>query len=397
LPGLIVVGPRATGKTTTISRRARTVIRLAAAAEAAAFIADPDAALRGLEEPVLLDEWQEVPGVFGAAARAINADPRPSRYFLTGSVSAHLDNHVYAGTGRIVRMSMYPMTVKEKQGNANGATFFDRFADGEELSVPADTPDLRGYIDLALESGFPVAALLLNGAARDAALEGYIDDLLTHDVEQIEELQGRQRGYDRMRLRSYFEAYALNSSGITDDKTLFDAAGIDRDTALTYEQLLTDLFVAEQVPAWTSNRLTRLTHRPKRYLVDPALMTAALRIDANGVIRDGDLLGRVLDTFVSAQLRPEVPVSNTKPRLYHVRTKQGRQEIDLLAELGGERVIGMEIKATAAPKSDDGKHLAWLRDQLGDRFVGGVVFHTGPRLYQLNERIVAAPISAIWG
>ena len=397
LPGLLVVGPRAAGKTTTIGRRARTVVRLAARAESAAFAANPDAALRGLDEPVLLDEWQEVPEVFGAVARAINADPRPSRYFLTGSVQAHLQNRVYAGTGRIVRMSMYPMTVREKRGNPKAPTFFDKVAAGEELIVPSDSPDLRGYVELALESGFPVAALLLDGAARDAALEAYIDDLLTRDVELVEELHGQRRGYDRVRLRRYFEAYAVNSSGVLEEKTLYDAAGVNRDTALGYEQLLAELFVVESVPPWSSNRLARITHRTKRYVIDPALIAAALRVDANGILLDGDLLGRVLDTFVAAQLRPEVTVSNTKPRLYHLRTKGGRQEVDLLAELGGERVIGIEIKATAAPASDDARHLAWLREQMGDRFISGVVFHTGPRLYHLSDRIIAAPISTLWG
>ena len=82
----------------------------------------------------------------------------------------------------------------------------------------------------------------------------------------------------------------------------------------------------------------------------------------------------------------------------HLRTQNGREEVDILAELGGERVIGIEIKANAAPRAnEDDKHLVWLRDQLGDRFVAGIVFHTGPRLYPLNDRIVAAPISALWG
>ncbi|MGI9080998.1 MAG: ATP-binding protein, partial [Thermoleophilaceae bacterium] len=65
LPALLVVGPRAAGKTTTLARRAKTVVRLDRPAEAAAFEADPDAALGGLPEPVLLDEWQAVPGVLG--------------------------------------------------------------------------------------------------------------------------------------------------------------------------------------------------------------------------------------------------------------------------------------------------------------------------------------------
>jgi len=54
----------------------------------------------------------------------------------------------------------------------------------------------------------------------------------------------------------------------------YDAAGINRKTAIAYDTLLTNLFVLELVPAWASNRLTRLIKTPKRYLVDPALAGA---------------------------------------------------------------------------------------------------------------------------
>jgi predicted AAA+ superfamily ATPase len=396
LPALMVLGPRAAGKTTTISRRAATVIRLDVEAQAAAFRADPDAALRGLGEPVLLDEWQEVPGVFGAVRRAVDADPRPNRFFLTGSVRAEPDDEVWPGTGRIVRLAMYPMTIREQLGRTNALSIFDKLGTTAELAVPADTPDLRGYIDLALTSGFPQAALRLTGRPREAWLESYIDDLLTHDVEQLEEPTTRRR--DSQRLRRYFEAYALNSSGVLDHKTIYDAAQIRKETAAAYERLLSELLVIEQIPAWASNRLKRLVRQPKRYVIDPALTAAALRVDAEGVMRDGDLLGRMLDTFVAAQLRPELAISNTRPRLHHLRTVQGVHEIDLIIELGGSRVIGVEVKANASPTAqDDAKHLRWLRAELGDRFVAGVVFHTGPRVYELDDRIVAAPISVLWG
>ena len=73
-----MTGPRATGKTTSAERHANTVVGLDRAAEAVAFEADPDAALRAQREPVLLDEWQAVPGVLGAVKRAVDADPAPA-------------------------------------------------------------------------------------------------------------------------------------------------------------------------------------------------------------------------------------------------------------------------------------------------------------------------------
>jgi len=287
------------------------------------------------------------------------------------------------------------MTLREQLGEVDGQTFFDKVANRIELTVPRETPDLRGYVELAVAGGFPQPALLLTGARRRAWFESYIDDLLTHDVEQAEEPKTRRR--DPQRLRRYFEAYALNSAGLADHKTIYDAAQVNKMTAVAYEQLLTQLYVVEQVPAWTSNRLKRLIHSPKRYLVDAALLTSALRLDSNGVLRDGDLLGRILDTFVAAQLRPEVALSECTPRLHHLRTEGGTHEIDLVAELGGNQLIALEVKADAAPKAKDTRHLAWLRDELGDRFIAGVLFHTGPRIYRLGERIIAAPISTLWG
>lgn len=394
LPALLIVGPRTTGKTTTIKRRAATAVRLDREIEAAAFRADPDSALRGLPEPILLDEWQAVPGVLGAVRRAVEADPSPGRFFVTGSVRAELRHETWPGTGRLVRVQMHPMTIREQLGRTGGPTFFDKLASGDEPAVPPDTPDLRGYVGLALRSGFPDPALHLTGQPRRAWLESYIDDLLTHDVEQIEATPTKRR--DAQRLRRYLMAYALNSAGVADHSTIYEAAQLDRITADAYETLLADLLIAERIPAWASNRLKRLVRRPKRYLIDAALIATALGVDENAVIRDGNLLGRALDTFVAAQLRPELALSSTNPRLHYLRTHGGRHEIDLVAELAGQRLLAIEVKAGAAV-AGDAKHLLWLRDELGDRFLAGVVLHTGPHVYELDKKILAAPISALWG
>ncbi len=390
VPALLIVGPRATGKTTTATRHAATTIRLDRPGEAAAFRADPDAALRSLEEPVLLDEWQAVPEVLGAVKRAVDADPRAGRFLLTGSARADLDAPTWPGTGRLVRVPLFGMTLAEQRGLPAAAPLLDRLSRGDALVVPRDAPDLRGYVELALQSGFPEASLTLSGRTRARWIESYLDQLLTRDAALI---AGPR---DPAKLRRYFEAYALNSAGVVEDKTLFEAAGLNRKTALAYEQLLINLMVIDRAPAWTSNRLKRLVRSPKRYLVDAALLAGALRLDSDAIIREGDLLGRVLDTFVASQLRAELAIAECRPRLYHLRQEQGRHEIDLIAEASGMRVIAIEVKASASPRGDAASHLVWLRSQLGQRFERGVVLHTGPRAYELEDRILAAPIATLW-
>jgi predicted AAA+ superfamily ATPase len=395
LPALLVVGPRTIGKTTTLARRAKTVVRLDDELQAGAFLAGPDAALKAQPEPVLLDEWQHAPGILGAVKRSVDQNSSPNRFYVTGSVQAEISNQTWPGTGRMTRVAMYPMTVREQVGRASGMTFFDKIASGEELVPAKDSPDLLGYIELALQSGFPEAALKLEGQARLAWLEGYIGDLLTHDIEQIEE--SSTRGRDQQRLRRYFESYAVNSAGVLDHKTIYDAAEINRKTAVAYERLLDDLLIVNSLPAWATNRLKRIVHNPKRYLIDASLIAAVLRLDERGVLADSDLLGRIIDTFVVAQLRPEVGHSKTRPRLFHLRTQEGRKEIDVIAELAGNQVIGIEIKAGGAPDRSDAAHLRWLRDELGDRFVRGVVLHTGPHTWEIDNKIIAVPISVLWG
>lgn len=157
----------------------------------------------------------------------------------------------------------------------------DRVVAGEALEAPVDPPDLRGYVDLALRGGFPEPALGLSGQARERWYESYVDQLLTRDALSID------GGRDPARLGRYFAAYAINSAGLVDDKTIYDAAGINKKTAVAYEHLLRNLLVVDQLPAWTSNRLKRLVRSSKRYLVDPALIASTLGLDAAGVFRDG--------------------------------------------------------------------------------------------------------------
>jgi len=71
-------------------------------------------------------------------------------------------------------------------------------------------------VALLLRSGFPEPALRLSGEAR------YVEHLLTRDAEQVDS------GRDPARFRRYLEAYALNTAGVVDDKSLCDAAGINR-------------------------------------------------------------------------------------------------------------------------------------------------------------------------
>lgn len=389
-PAVMITGARASGKTTTARRHAVSVVSLDNKREAFAFEADPDAALRDRPEPVLLDEWQACPGVLGAVKRAVDVDRRAGRFILTGSVRADTDPALWPGTGRLIRIVMHPLTVRE-QLSIPPRPFLSGLLAAEPLILPSDPPDLRGYAEIALRGGFPEPAIELVGRVRAGWFDSYLDQLLTY-----ERAAGRH-GSDTERLAEFFQAYALNSAGIVNDTTLYQAVGLDRRTSLAYTKLLRDLGVVAELAAWSSNRLKRLARGPKRLVADTGLWGSAVGADLSVVMSNGDLLGRLIDTFATNQLRAEASIDPTRPRLYHLRDRDGRREVDLIADMGARGVIGIEIKAHSAPTRRHARHLAWLRDQLGDRFKAGAVLHTGPARFRLDEQIEAIPICALWG
>jgi uncharacterized protein len=183
---------------------------------------------------------------------------------------------------------------------------------------------------------------------------------------------------------------------VVSHKTIYDAAGITRLTAAAYGGLLELLHVVEPIPAWTTSRLSQLNQTPKRDVVEPALLGPLWQVDARAVLRDGDLMGRLIDTFVTAQIRAECGPSESTPTMHHLRRSDGRHEIDLILEGPAGRVVAIEIKAGAVVDLKAARHLIWLRDALGDQFVTGVVLHTGPYAYRLEDRIWALPISSLW-
>lgn len=385
---VMLVGPRAVGKTTMAKRRAQSIVRLDVRDDRAPFVADPDAALRGLDEPILLDEWQEAPEVLGAVKRAVDDDARPGRYLLTGSVRAHLDTDVWPGTGRVLLHPVWPMTVAEQLGT-NSPPIWERLS-VDRLQPSRDSYDVRSYVALALRGGLPEACLAETDMAAARYLASYVEHVATKDLAEGERV-------DRARIARFLAAYAAGTSGVFADRALWESAGIDRRTGTAYERLLEDLRLVQRIPAWSSNRLKRLVRTPKRVVTDSGVAMALLGIaEPASLLADGPMLGRILETFVCAQLRACADATFPAPRLFHLRQQDGRHEVDIVVEVPGGGILGIEVKATSAPTSSDAAHLVWLREQLGDSCIGGVLLHTGPRTFAWPTGIIAAPISALW-
>lgn len=403
LPAIAIEGPKAVGKTETAVQRARTVRRLDDRDQADLVRADPKRATSGVP-PVLLDEWQRVPETWDAVRRAVDTDPAPGRFLLTGS-AAPISPPTHSGAGRIVRLRLRPLSLAER-GLSPTTVHLRDLLTGHKAPLEGEASiGLEDYAEEIVRSGFP-AIRPLTGRALRTQLDGYLARVVDRDFEDL----GREvRRPDT--LRRWMAAYAAASSTTATLETIRDAATPGeadkpaRSTVLLYREVLTRLWLLDPVPAWlpTRNPLSRVAGPVKHQLADPALAARLLGVDVDtlteggegtaAVPRDGTLLGHLFESLVTLSMRVYAQASEAEVK--HFRTKGGRQEVDLIVERSDGRALAAEVKLSNHVSDDDVAHLLWLRERMGEDLLDAVVITTGPAAYRRQDGIGVVPAALL--
>jgi uncharacterized protein len=79
----------------------------------------------------------------------------------------------------------------------------------------------------------------------------------------------------------------------------------------------------------------------------------------------------------------------------HLRTMNGRREVDLIVVRADQRVLAVEVKLARSISDDDVKHLLWLRDEIGDDLLDAVVITAGPHAYRRPDGIAVVPAALL--
>jgi predicted AAA+ superfamily ATPase len=403
IAAISIEGAKATGKSLTATQRVATSLLLERTQDRQVIEADPDRILNSL--PVLVDEWQHVPSTWGVVRAAVNEGAAPGSFFFTGSKSAHQPG-THSGAGRIVSVRMRPMTLVER-GVTTPTVSLSNLLTGSRLPLAGHSSmTLDDYVHEIVASGFP-GIRHLGEYARCAQLEGYLERALDHD---FRDLTGRNLRNPLM-LRRWLASYAAATSTVASFESIRDAStgGMGdkptRVTTMPYRDALESLFILDPVPAWipSKNHMKELGSSAKHHLVDPALVTTVLGLDAGALLdghssnelipRDGTLLGALFESLVTLNIR--VMAQAAGARVGHLRTHRGQHEIDLIVERRDRRVVAIEVKLSGDVTDDDVHHLHWLRDKIGSDLLDAAVITTGREAYRRADGIAVIPAGSL--
>ena len=388
-PALWVVGPRGCGKSTSMGRFADAVLDLSEPGARLAAKEDPDGALAAFDGTLLVDEWQEAPEILGAVKRAVDADrsSRPGRFIVTGSVRAAQQAATWPGTGRLIRVRMHGLTRAEMERVERYNPIDAMFKLDQGQFAPSEW-NRNDYLEAIVGGRFPVA-VELSGRNLRRWYSAYVDQLIDRDAQQVSNASPRAG-----KLRSVLESCAARTGLEVNKQATANDAGVDFRTADGHLSLLEDLCIVSRNPAWHAKRLQRLTRSPKMLMTDPGMAAHLLNVDAASLGRDPILVGQMFETFAATELLAHLETAQAETRMFHLRDRDGK-EVDIVLESQG-RIVGVEVKSSSVVGRDDAKGLLWLRDRLGEDFAGGVVLSSASVPFQIDDRVWALPLSALW-
>jgi predicted AAA+ superfamily ATPase len=394
-PVVAITGARTAGKSTLaaeyIARAGGTAVDLDDPAVRRLATADPAAFVRGLAEPIVVDEFQRVPDLLSAIKSELNRDRRPGRYLLAGSARhdavPQLADYL---TGRVELLRLWPFAMAELA--RSGSSIVDRLF-GATFPVRRTTgADRAEIVSAVLRGGYPIAVGL-----PEAARARWFGNLATLAVERVSDDVARVR--DTALLGRFLRLAAANTAQTRNAAEVGREVGLGRDQAASYLRLLELVYLTFELPAWSTNLSSRVSKRPKLHLVDSGLAAHLQGVTARGLAPTDPVgaarFGPLLETFVVTEVVKQLGWSAVSAEPFYYRRADGI-EVDLVLEAADGRVAAIEVKAGSAIGPGAARGLRHLRDRLGGRFVAGWVLNTGSQAQQIDDRIAVAPVDELW-
>ena len=384
-PVTLLTGPRQSGKTTLVQEIAKKYNYSYVTFDDLNYLSaaknDPKGFIAGLKKPVILDEVQRVPEIFLAIKQDVDENRHAGRYLLTGSANPLLIPRLGDSlAGRMIILNLYSLSQGELQNKYE--KFIDRvFSDEPLYDLKFDIISKDDLFKLITIGGYP-SVQKLESDERELWFNSYITTILYRDVQELANISGLTEFPLLLKLLATRVGNLLNVAELS------RSIGIANPTLHRYLSLLEILFMVKLQASYKTNLGKRLVKAPKTYLFDTGFLSYLIDFNFN-------LSGGILENFVVSELYKQSTWSQKRVNLFHYRTVSGT-EIDIILEDAAGNIVAIEVKSSQTVTPKDFKGIINLQNEIGEKFIKGIVLYTGSSYTPFGEKLFALPISSLW-
>ncbi len=324
-PVVLIHGPRQCGKTTLAQavgqKLGYTYLSFDDVNVLTAAKTDPVGFVSHLEDKVILDEVQHVPELFTAIKQAVDKRRKPGRFLLTGSANVLLIPKLADSlAGRMEIMNLRPLARCEIV--AEGPGLLSLLLDGQfKLSCIGKLGEQ--LTDMVVTGGYPEPVSRSTERRQKQWHRNYINTLVQRDIRDLARISNLDVIPKLLQLAAAQSAQLLNMSALA------APFQISRPTVSSYFTLLQNIFLLDVLPAWHSNRVSRLIKTPKVHVSDTGLAATLLELTSKQLSTERNMLGHLLESFVYNELRRQATWLDEGLTFYHFRDKD-QYEVDIV-------------------------------------------------------------------
>ena len=337
--------------------------------------------------PLIIDEFQKVPSILETIKDIVDKKKYDGKsnsgmFWLTGSQDFAMMKKISETlVGRIAIFEMSSLTQKEINKIPTKREFLPEIKNLKQIKIKNNNNDVYKHI---FNGGMP--EIVIDKIDKEKYYRNYLELYLKKDILEVSQIKNFTKFYNFLVYMAARTAQEIKYDDISKQ------IGISIQVVHNWINILKILGVIFMVQPYSSSFTKLVTKNPKCYFMDTGLASYLCGYQDYKVLKNGNLDGAFLETFVVSEIIKSYFNFDKSTRFIYFYRDKKQNEIDLLI-VNNENIYPIEIKKNSLPYKPDKNFYVLNNFKLNVK--PGLIICMTDELYQYNKNCWLVPIFLI--